>query len=160
MSTDEASEQTHADALDTASSSTVSSSSAPPPVSRRYFIRFEGNESKRWDGKEVELDGGWLESLYLQEDLTAGSKLSLPWPGKGKVTNWSVIVLDQNASERPREKKREGIGYCCVEEKKIKVYTKKRELKVCLSLSLSETLSNTLTCIVVCNSQKMTRKEG
>ena len=69
-------------------SATASVSSAPPPVPKRYFVRFEGNQSKRWDGKEVELDGGWLESLYTPQELTTGSELSLPWPGKGKkVTN-------------------------------------------------------------------------
>ena len=81
MSANEAYEQTHADAPDT-----------PHPATRRYFVTFEGNQSKRWDGKEVELDGGWLESLYSWEELTAGRKLSLSWPGKGKkVTNWSVV---------------------------------------------------------------------
>ena len=43
MSADKASEQTHADALNTASSSAVSLGSAPPPVLRRCFVRFEGN---------------------------------------------------------------------------------------------------------------------
>jgi hypothetical protein len=35
-------------------------SPAPPPVSleppktkRRYFVKFDGNGSKRWDGKEI-----------------------------------------------------------------------------------------------------------
>lgn len=93
MSADEASQQTHADALDTASSSAVSLSSAPPPVLRRYFVRFEGNQSKRWGGK-IELDGGWLKSLHSQEDMRA----------EGKVTNWSVVVLDLKASEKPTEK--------------------------------------------------------
>lgn len=68
--------------------------SAPPPV-RRYFVKFEGNNSKRWDGKEIELQGEWLESLYSTEELTPGKKLTLPWPGKGKkVTEWNVVVVD------------------------------------------------------------------
>lgn len=65
-------------------SNNTSTSSAPPPAPRRYFVKFEGNESKQWDGKEVELDGEWLESLYTQEELATGKSLTLPWPGKGK----------------------------------------------------------------------------
>ena len=73
---------------------------APPPVPKRYFVKFEGNQSKRWDGKQVELDGGWLESLYSQEELAPGKQLTLPWPGKGKnVTNWNVVVLEKPMKE-------------------------------------------------------------
>ena len=67
-----------------------------------------------WEGGQ--LDEGWLESLYSQEDLTAGSKL--PWPGNGKVTNWSVVVLDLKASEKLTEKQKdEGIRYCSARTK-------------------------------------------
>ena len=30
---------------------------------KNYFIRYEGNGSKRWDGKEITVDGKWLENL-------------------------------------------------------------------------------------------------
>lgn len=43
--------------------------------------------------------------MYSQKDLIAGRRISLPWPGKGKVTNWSVAVSYPNALEKPTEKK-------------------------------------------------------
>ena len=70
-------------------------------------MKFEGNNSKRWDGKEIELKGEWLESLYSQEELTPGNRLDLPWPGKGKsVTHWKVIVVD-SASKKNKVTKEE-----------------------------------------------------
>ena len=105
-------------------SATVAVSAAPPPAPKRYFVRFEGNQSKRWDGKEVELDGGWLESLYSPEELETGSELSLPWPGKGKkVTNWKVVIVDP--TEKPIQKKETQVSHA--KQDKIPSATKKEE---------------------------------
>ena len=76
----------------------------------RYFIRFVGNNSKRWDGKEIELLGEWVENLYTEDELKIGNELTLPWPGKGgNVTNWNAVVVDGSGkkAEKIAEKKAE-----------------------------------------------------
>ena len=39
---------------------------SPPPEERKYRVRFQGNNSKKWDGKDIVVDGEWLESLYTR----------------------------------------------------------------------------------------------
>ena len=72
---------------------------ADPPVmetssrvnTTKYCVRYEGNGSKKWDGKTIWLDGEWLHSLYDHSELVPGNKLSLPWMGKGgRMTYWSA----------------------------------------------------------------------
>ena len=65
----------------------------------RYLVQYENNGSKRWDGKVLSLEGEWLESLYQPNELVIGSKLKLPWSGKGgKITNWNAVVVDPNST--------------------------------------------------------------
>lgn len=43
------------------------SSSAVKETKRRYFVRFEGNNSKKWDGRQIMFDDSeWLESMYTR----------------------------------------------------------------------------------------------
>ena len=78
---------------------TLSASSATSGVAlklpnNKYCIRYEGNSSKRWDGKEILLDAEWMEGLYSESELVAGKKLSLPWQGKGgRVTYWRAVLV-------------------------------------------------------------------
>ncbi len=44
-----------------------------PPIS--ILLRYQGNNSKRWDGKEIIIDGVWLEDLYNPEDLVVGKEV-------------------------------------------------------------------------------------
>ena len=56
--------------------------------------------SKRWDSKEVELEGEWLEILNSQEELALGNRLNLPCPRKANnVTNWNMVVLETKATK-------------------------------------------------------------
>ena len=72
----------------------------------RYFIRFVGNNSKCWDGKEIELQVEWVENLYTKDELKIGNKLNLPWPGKGgSVTNWNAVVVDGSRKKAEKAKK-------------------------------------------------------
>ena len=74
---------------------TTAGRSSEGPLRTRYFIRFVGNNSKRWDGKEIELQREWVENLYTADELHIGKKLNLPWPGKGgNVTYWNAVVVD------------------------------------------------------------------
>jgi hypothetical protein len=59
----------------------------------KYTVRYEGNNSKRWDGREILLDGEWLESLYPKEDLTPGKIVNLPWQTKGGVKVWTAVLV-------------------------------------------------------------------
>ena len=64
----------------------------------RYLVQYENN-SKRWDGKLLSLEGEWLESLYQLNELSVGSKLKLPRSGKrGKVTYWNAVIVDPNTT--------------------------------------------------------------
>ena len=44
----------------------VSYSTAPitDPEEIKYWVCYKGNDSKRWNGREILSDGNWLESIY------------------------------------------------------------------------------------------------
>jgi len=65
-----------------------SSTTAHAVKARQYCVRYEGNSSKWWDGREILLDGEWLESLYEPSELVPGKELSLPWQGY-----WGTVLL-------------------------------------------------------------------
>ena len=46
----------------------------------------------KWDGREINLDGEWLESLNDPKELTTGKRLRLPWPEKGEEKYWNANV--------------------------------------------------------------------
>lgn len=63
--------------------------------SQRYIVRFEGNNSKCWDGKEVWLDAEVLNELYESSELFDGANIIVPWKGKGgKISHWNAIFID------------------------------------------------------------------
>ena len=67
--------------------------------SRKYSVRYEGNASKRWDGREILLDADWLETLYQPSQLVEGKVLSLPWRGKGgRIVHWRAILIPSTPS--------------------------------------------------------------
>ena len=66
-----------------------------------YTVRFKGNCSKRWDGKDIVVDGEWLEELYNKEELCPGRVIELPWEGKdGKSVGWRVVIVGIPAPEQ------------------------------------------------------------
>ena len=68
----------------------------------KYCVRYEGNQSKRWDGREITLDGAWLESLYRPAELIPGKQLSLPWHGKGgRVQSWKAVLISSTCASTP-----------------------------------------------------------
>ena len=65
----------------------------------KYLVQYENNGSKRWDGRVLYIDGEWLESLYQPSELGIGSKVKLPWSGKGgKITYWNGAIVDPNST--------------------------------------------------------------
>ena len=64
------------DAVTTSSSPPLSlpstHSTSADSQSRSYIVRYEGNSSKKWDGREIVMDGNWLEQLYKPPELIAG----------------------------------------------------------------------------------------
>ena len=46
-----------------------------------YCIRFEGNSSSQWDGKEIFVEKEWLESLYPRTSITKGHS-TLSWEAR------------------------------------------------------------------------------
>ena len=81
---------------------TSSQTNLPKGTQNQYCVQFEDNNCKKWDGKKVWLDGEWLEELYQPPQLSPGSKISLPWPGRGgHIKQWKATVIDptlENAS--------------------------------------------------------------
>ena len=63
---------------------------------RYYYIKFEGNNSKRWDGKIISLLSDQIEDIYDPSELVPGFNVTLPWPSKGskKVTNWNGVIVE------------------------------------------------------------------
>ena len=97
------------------STSNQAASTNPRGSKKTYLVRFQGNNSKKWDGHDVELDGEWLESLYDVSELkNPGKQLSLPWPGKGKqIRQWNAVIStprgtesDDPAGEKPQPTKK------------------------------------------------------
>ena len=64
---------------------------------KHYVVRFEGNKSKRWDGKEVWLDAEVLDELYDATELVNGANVVVPFRGKGgKITHWNAVFVENN----------------------------------------------------------------
>ena len=61
---------------------------------KSYVVRFEGNSSKRWDGKEVYINAEVLDELYSKEELVHGAPVTVPWKSKGKISHWKAIYID------------------------------------------------------------------
>ena len=49
---------------------------------KQYIVRFENNNSKRWNGKEVWLDATISDELYNTSELFNGANITVPWKGK------------------------------------------------------------------------------
>ena len=50
---------------------------------QKYCIKYVHNNSKKWDGRRLWLDGAWLEELYPAEELLPGKAITLPWHKRG-----------------------------------------------------------------------------
>ena len=100
--------ETPADQLHTTSPTTASSKQATAePVKKRqkrnpsrnkrneqYIIKFKGNNSQRWDYKQISVDGEWLEELYNKRELCCGRVVELPWGGKdSKTVVWRGVIM-------------------------------------------------------------------
>ena len=60
---------------------------------QQYTILFDGNNSKRWDGKEMWLDVEVLDELYESNELYHGTNVTVPWKGKeGKSAIGNVCL--------------------------------------------------------------------
>lgn len=77
-------------------SAPIASNSAPPlsPVHKRYLVKFEGNGSKHWDGKQIELEGGVAGEFICSGGTGGGKEADTSMAGKGSTTDWSVVVID------------------------------------------------------------------
>ena len=70
---------------------------------QRYCIKYVHNNSKKWDGRRLWLDGAWLEELYPAEELLPGKAITLPWHKKGgEVSYWSAVVVEDSATSPPQ----------------------------------------------------------
>ena len=69
-------------------------------LQKRYIVRLENNNSKRWDGKEVWLDATILDELYSTSELFNGANITVPWKGKGgKITHWKAVFIDPSIKQ-------------------------------------------------------------
>ena len=84
--------------------------------SKNICVRFEGNQSKRWDGKEVLIDYDWMKKQIDATQLFPGSTINIPWPIKGGETQiWKGVVVSVDGASMGQdtattaEKKAKGI---------------------------------------------------
>ena len=68
---------------------TRSSTGCSKKESHDYVLRFKGNDSRKWDGKNVTFDGEWLEETYDKAELCPGRVLDIPYNGRG----WRMVVV-------------------------------------------------------------------
>lgn len=58
---------------------------------QKYVLRYEGNQSAKWDGKEIVLPlSSVLPLVATQEELVPGKKVQLPWT---KNTSWNAVIV-------------------------------------------------------------------
>ena len=69
---------------------------------KRYVVRFEGNNSKKWDGKEVWLDAEVLDELYSENELVHGCTITVPWKSKKNITHWNAIFINPSVPRPPK----------------------------------------------------------
>ena len=93
-----------------------------------YCIRYENNQSKRWDGKELLVDKDWVDELY-PDGIYPGKQLELPWTGKkGKTVMWNAVVqckkqhMEDQQDDQPKSPK--------VKQTKSKIPSKKEKGKL------------------------------
>ena len=59
-------------------------------LSLSVSVRYQNNNSKRWDGREIWIDSEYMESLYTDPSmLVPGFEVLLPWKGKNSTGSYS-----------------------------------------------------------------------
>ena len=99
---------------------------APPTA---YCVRYEGNGSKRWDGKSILIDAETLLMSYTREELVVGKEVVLPWKSKTKGTEyWKAKIIDNSEKESKTQEKEAKIQeeFKTTEEHREQEDTKKR----------------------------------
>ena len=78
-------------------------SSAKLP-SNKYCVRYEGNNSKQWDGREILLDGDWLDSLYDPLSLVEGKQAPTVGKPQGKIVSVGnkVPATSEQGKQQPK----------------------------------------------------------
>ena len=67
-----------------------------------YVVRFEGNNSKKWDDKEVWLNAEVLDELYSENELVHGCTITVTWKSK-KITHWNTVFIDSSVPHPPND---------------------------------------------------------
>ena len=62
-----------------------------------YVVKFKGNGSQQWDGKEITVDTEWLEELYDKHELFPGRVVELPWEKNGRAIGWKGVIVGMPA---------------------------------------------------------------
>ena len=66
-------------------------------IENKYCVKYEGNNSKRWDGRDIWIDADYMEELYDPSTLVPGYKVVLPWQQKNSTTHWNTVVVDPSS---------------------------------------------------------------
>lgn len=80
-------------------------SSTSTNQARNLCVRFEGNQSKRWDGKEVLIDYDWIKEIVDVTKLVPGNTVTIPWPTAkgGDIQNWRGVVVNIDGANVSRK---------------------------------------------------------
>ena len=64
---------------------------------RNLCIRFEGNQSKCWGGKEALIEYDWLKEQVGATQLSPGNKVTIQWPTRGgEIQYWKGAVVNND----------------------------------------------------------------
>ena len=62
--------------------------------SKKYFVKFEGNSSKKWDGKIIAVEDEQLDNYSVDDDLHDGAVITIPYPSKtSQLESWWLEIL-------------------------------------------------------------------
>ena len=81
-------------------------------------LRYEGNNSKQWDGKIISVEREWIKEATGNDDLAPGKHLTIPWPIKGGgIEEWKAIVVEESLSNKQKKEssvKKKAEGMCFI----------------------------------------------
>ena len=60
---------------------------------KHHGVRYEGNNSNRWEGKEIWLEVTVLDELYESTQLTHENQVTILWKGKGSRISYRIAVI-------------------------------------------------------------------
>ena len=69
-------------------------------IENKYCVRYEGNNSKRWDGREIWVDTDYFEEFFEPSVLVPGYEVVMPWQLKNSIAYWKAVIVDPSTCSK------------------------------------------------------------